>query len=146
MRVEIGPVPLESARSWIDYATTVIDELRAEPRTVAPPDVLEAFSAYLDDWRTAADNDAARHAEVFRWTGDASPDKVEYLVFALYRLGVRLTTEEERGLRAPRPPQAARFHGVLVRSVLGALEREGGAEAHFVAQLREVWEPANERT
>jgi hypothetical protein len=146
MRVEIGPVPLRSAQSWLDYATSIVRELRAEPRTVAPPDVLASFTSYLDDWRTTAHAEAARHDEVFRWIGDASPDKVEYLVFALYRLGVRLTTEEDRGLRPPRPPEAAKFHGVLVRSVLAALEREGEAEAHFVAQLREVWGPANERT
>jgi hypothetical protein len=145
MRVEIGPVPLANAQSWIDYATGIVRELRAEPRTVAPPDVLEAFSSYLDDWQATADAEAARHDAVFRWTGDASPDKVEYLVFALYRLGLRLTNEEDRGLRAPRPPAAAKFHGVLVRSVLAALEREGEGEAHFVAQLREVWQPANER-
>jgi hypothetical protein len=83
---------------------------------------------------------------VFRWTGDAQPETVEYLVFALYKLGVRFTEEEHNGERAPRPAAAARFHTVLVRSILAALERQGEAEAQFVRQLREVWAPANERT
>jgi hypothetical protein len=107
--------------------------------------VLDAFSKYIDDWNATAEAEAARHDEVFRWNGEALPENVEYLVFALYRLGVRLTEEEESGLRPPRPAAAAKFHGVLVRSLLIALEREGEGEAHFVRQLREVWGPANER-
>jgi hypothetical protein len=145
MRVEIGPVALGSAQAWLDYAATVIEELRLDPGAVTS-DVVASFSKYVDDWRATADAEAARHEEVFRWNGEAPPETVEYLVFALYRLGMRLTEEEASGVRAPRPPATAKFHGVLVRSVLVALEREGNAEAHFVRQLREVWAPANERT
>jgi hypothetical protein len=145
VHVEIGPVPLPSAQAWLGYAATVIDELRVEPRAVTS-DVLDAFSKYVDDWQATADLEAARHDEVFRWIGEALPETVEYLVFALYRLGVRLSAETDSGLRPPRPAAAARFHGVLVRSVLIALEREGEAEAHFVRQLREVWGPASDRT
>jgi hypothetical protein len=145
MRVEIGPVPLPSTRAWLDYAAGVIRELRASPRTVTS-DVLDSFSKYVDDWTATAQQAADRHDDVFRWQGEALPETVEYLVFALYKLGVRLTEEEDRGERTPRPPEAARFHGVLVRSLLGALEQEGASEAQFVRQLREVWEPANERT
>jgi hypothetical protein len=144
MRVEIGPVPLPNAQAWLDYAAGVIGELRRDPRAVTS-DVLDSFSKYVDDWQATANVEAARHDEVFRWNGEAMPETVEYLVFALYRLGVRLTAEEESGLRPPRPAAAAKFHGVLVRSVLTALEREGEGEAHFVRQLREVWGPANER-
>jgi hypothetical protein len=145
MRVEIGPVPLPSAQAWLDYAASVIVELRREPRAVTT-DVLDAFSKYVDDWQATADAEAARHDEVFRWNGEALPEAVEYLVFALYRLGVRLTEEEAHGLRPPRPAAAAKFHTVLVRSILAALEHEGAAEAQFVQQLREVWTPAQERT
>ena len=145
MRVEIGPVPLPSAEAWLDYAAGVIGELRRDPRAITS-DVLDAFSKYVDDWQATADAEAVRHDEVFRWSGEAMPETVEYLVFALYRLGVRLTEEEHSGLRPPRPVAAAKFHTVLVRSILAALEHEGEAEAQFVRQLREVWAPANERT
>jgi hypothetical protein len=145
MRVEIGPVPLPSAQAWLDYAASVIGELRSEPRAVTS-DVLDAFSKYVDDWQATADAEAARHDEVFRWNGEALPETVEYLVFALYRLGQRLTEEERSGLRPPRPAAAEKFHTVLVRSILAALEREGASEAQFVQQLREVWTPAKERT
>jgi len=144
VRVDIGPVPLPNAQAWLDYAGGVIAELRRDPRAVTS-DVLDAFSKYVDDWQATADAETARHDEVFRWSGEALPETVEYLVFALYRLGMRLTEEEDSGLRAPRPPAAAKFHTVLVRSVLAALEHEGAAEAQFVRQLREVWAPANER-
>ena len=145
MRVEIGPVPIPNATAWLEYADGVIDELRHSPRLLTS-DVVDAFSKYVDDWHATAEAEAARHEEVFRWTGDAMPETVEYLVFALYKLGVRLTEEEDSGMRPRQPAAAAKFHGVLVRSVLKALEREGDAEAHFVRQLREVWDTANERT
>jgi hypothetical protein len=145
MRVEIGPVAIHSAEAWLDYAAGVIGELRDQPRTVSS-DVLDAFSKYVDDWKATADAEVAHHDQVFRWSGEAKPETVEYLVFALYRLGVQLTEEEDTGRRPPRPAEAARFHTVLVRSVLAALEGEGSAEAQFVRQLREVWAPANERT
>jgi hypothetical protein len=145
MQVEIGPIALPSAQAWLGYAETVIDELRTEPRAVTA-DVVDAFSKYIDDWQATADAEAARNDLVFRWKGEALPETVEYLVFALYRLGVCLSAEEESGRRDPRPAAVAKFHGILVRSLLIALEREGEAEAHFVRQLREVWGPANERT
>jgi hypothetical protein len=145
MRVEIGPVPLPSAQAWLDYAAGVIDELRHDPRIVKS-DVLDAFSKYVDDWSATAEVERARNDVVFRWNGEALPENVEYLVFALYKLGNRFNDEEQNGLRAPQPEAAGKFHRVLVRSVLGALEREGEAEAHFVRQLREVWGSANERT
>jgi hypothetical protein len=145
MRVEIGPVPLPSASAWLDYATNVIEDLRGAPGAVTSG-VLDAFSKYVDDWQATADRAVARGDEVFRWSGQAAPETVEYLVFALYRLGERLTEEQRSGARAPRPPEAQRFHTVLVRSVLAALEREGDAEAHFVAHLREVWGPASDGT
>src|SRR3954462_1564961 len=145
MRVEIGPVLLPSAQAWLDYASGVVDELRHAPGGVTS-DVLAAFSKYIDDWSATAHAEAARHEEVFRWNGEAPPETVEYLVFALYRLGARLSAEADSGLRPPHPPATAKFHGVLVRSVLSALEREGEAEAHFVRQLREVWGAADERT
>jgi hypothetical protein len=144
MRVEIGPVPVASAIAWLDYATGVIDELRVAPRAVTE-DVLDAFTTLVDEWREAASAAIRAGDGIFRWTGDAQPENVEYLVFALYRLGARLTEEEEGGLREPRPAPATKFHTVLVRSVLAALECEGEAEAHFVRQLREVWQPAQER-
>lgn len=144
MRVEIGPVPVGSALAWLDYAGDVIHELRAAPRAVTE-DVLDAFTAYVDEWRATAERATRAGDDVFRWIGDANPENVEYLVFALYRLGTHLTQEEEGGLREPRPAAATKFHTVLVRSVLAALETEGEAEAHFVRQLREVWGPARER-
>jgi hypothetical protein len=141
MRVEIGPVPIESARAWIDYAAGVIAELHANPRIVELR-VLESFSGYVEEWRVVADKEPG---DVFRWQGEASSESVEYLVFALYRIGARLGEEANSGLREPQPPVAYKFHTVLIHNLLGALEHEGEAEAHFVQQLREVWAPANER-
>jgi hypothetical protein len=145
VRVEIGPVPLASANAWLNYAEGVISELRIAPRAVTT-DVLDGFSKYVDDWRATADMAPERGDSVFRWSGEAMPETVEYLVFALYRLGIRLTEEEHAGDRPPRPPEATKFHTVLVRSTLAALEAEGEGEAHFVRQLREVWAPAGEST
>src|SRR4051812_31645801 len=98
MRVEIGPVPTENAVAWFDYASNVISELRAAPRAITT-NVIDAFSGYVDTWSAAA----ATGDKVFRWVGDASPESVEFLVFALYRLGTRFSEERAGGTRQPRP-------------------------------------------
>lgn len=140
MQVEIGPVPSKAALAWLDYADGVLRELDRDDRGI-PAGARAEFRRLTAEWRAAAQADPT-----FRWTGNPDPAHVEFLVLSLYRLGTRLSDEEREGRRELRPPEARRFHVVLVQSVLDALERQGVSEAQFVAQLREQWEPARRNT
>ena len=135
MHVEIGPVSAASARAWIAYATEILSQAQVEPGPT-PPAALTRMRAYLDEWDTAA---AA--GDPFRWSGEAPPEIVEYLIHALYQLGVRVEEEAAQGRARLRPPEADKFHIVLVRSVLDALEHEGPAQAQLAESLRQQWGP-----
>jgi len=141
MQVEIGPVPSSAANAWLDYAEGIVRELDAVDAKGVPAEARAEFARLIREWRAAAAADPT-----FRWRGNPASDQVEYLILALYRLGNRLSDEEHAGQRTVRPPEARRFHVVLVQSVLDALEQQGSAQAQFVAQLREQWEPARRDT
>ena len=135
MRVEIGPVPSDSARAWIGYARETVELLRADPGEV-PPRALDRFVGYLDEWEVPA-----TQSDTFRWTSELSVEMLEYLTNWLYRIGVRVQAEADAGSGRLRPTTADKFHVVLVRSMLDALEREGPGPAQFAEQLRAQWGP-----
>ncbi|HET9730891.1 MAG TPA: hypothetical protein VFR41_15775 [Acidimicrobiia bacterium] len=137
MRVELGPVSSASARAWIEYATDVLAYLRtvADPRLA--PRVLDAFESFLDEWRPIA-----TRPEAFRWTSDDAPERVQYLVNALYLAGTIVEDEAAHGRVSLRPAIADEFHVQLVRQLLDALERQSTADAHFVHEIRDLWSVA----
>ena len=134
MLIEIGPVSRASAIAWLEYATGAVADLRR----VAPPSVassaLDGFEGLITAWR-----DAARRPGPFHWETDEPPERVEYLMKALYTAGLEI----ERGIDAHgmklRPKLADEFHIVLVRQVLDTLAHEGRSSAEFVESLRNEW-------
>ena len=134
MQVDVGPVSRASARAWIAYATETITELRDRLDIDLIAGALDAFVALLDEWRVIAERD-----EPFRWVSDEPPERVQYLVNALYWTGTIVEREAGAGRARLRPPAADEFHVVLVHAALTALERESEADAHFVEELRGVW-------
>jgi hypothetical protein len=136
MHVELGPVPSGAALAWLNYARETLGVVRADPRDT-PPGVLETMARFLEEWTAAA-----RAAPTFRWEGEVSAEHVAYLVEWLYRLGVRVQDDAESGRARLRPPEADKFHVLLVRTVLDTLAREEPSQAHFVDELRARWKIA----
>jgi hypothetical protein len=140
VQVEIGPVSSQSARAWIEYATETLDMLRKTDDPRLPSPVLDAFADLLDAWRPIA-----RKSKPFRWSSREAPERVQFLVYALYVAGLVIEREAAAGRAHLRPMAADEFHFVLVREVLAALARESEADAHFAEELRNVWGVARDK-
>ena len=139
MRVDLGPVPSDSVKAWVVFGRETVAALRAEPGDI-PSRALDRFVGYLDEWGALAEKD-----DPFRWSGEVATEVLEYLTNWLYRLGVRVQADADAGRGRTRPPEADKFHVVLVRSMLDALEREGAGPAQFAEQIRAAWGPIADR-
>ncbi len=132
MLIEIGPVSRASALAWLEYGTYAIGELRRlQPSTIASS-AINGFEELIAAWRSAATEDP------FHWTTDEPPERVEYLMRALYLAGLEIEEGTTRGMKL-RPAAADEFHIVLVRQVLDTLAHEGQSNAEFVDSLRNDW-------
>jgi hypothetical protein len=142
VHAELRPVPSASALAWVGYARGIVAEIAATggrlpdaPDTSVPAEVLEAFSGYLDEWERVA-----RAGPVFRWSGEADAETVEYLVHALYNLARGLAERAERRGVSAMPPEGLDFYDALVVGLLDALAEEGPEPARaFAEELREFW-------
>jgi hypothetical protein len=133
VRVELGPVPADSARAWIGYAREVLATRRAHDAETLPDDVRAGFEAYLAEWETAI------RGQELRWEADVDSELVEYLVHGFYRVATRLAEESERRGGRLSPPEGDLFYRALVNALLDAMAAEGAAAAEFAEQLREFW-------
>jgi hypothetical protein len=134
VRIELGPVSSGSAQAWVDYATDMLALLRTLPEEQLPTHALDGFASLLDEWRPIADHDAT-----FRWSSEEPPERVRYLLNALYVAGTMIEREALSDRARLRPAAADEFHIQVVREVLDALEHESRADAQFVDQMRNVW-------
>ncbi len=134
MLIEIGPVSRASARAWLDYATIALGELRASETPRVPDRALDRFSQLLGQWRRAA----ARKGP-FHWSTDEPPERVEFLMNALYSAGLEIERGAQEGRMTLRPPAADEFHIVMVQQVLDTLAHQGRSNAEFVESLRNDW-------
>jgi hypothetical protein len=132
--IEIGPVSRASARAWLDYATIAVGELRASETPRVPDRAIDRFAELLDEWRTVA----ARKGP-FHWSTDEPPEKVEFLMKALYSAGLEIERGASEGRMTLRPPAADEFHIVMVQQVLDTLAHQGRSNAEFVQGLRNDW-------
>ena len=92
MRVELGPVSSASAQAWISYATDMLVLLRTLPEQPLAPRVLDAFESLIDEWRPIAQGVAP-----FRWSTEEKPERVQYLLNALYVAGTVVEHEAASG-------------------------------------------------
>jgi hypothetical protein len=137
VRIEIGPVSRTSALTWIDYATDALDELRAAHPGTVPTSALDRFGSLLTDWReSAATSDPTTP---FHWETDEPPERVEFLMKALYTAGLEIERGAAAGTMTLRPPAADEFHIVMVQQVLATLARQDRSNAEFVESLRNEW-------
>lgn len=136
VRVEIGPVSRASARAWFDYATEALADLRAAHAGTVPASALDRFGSLLVEWQACAD--AAPDAP-FHWETDEPPERVEFLMKALYTAGLEIERGAVEGTMTLRPAAADEFHLVMVQQVLATLERQDRSNAEFVESLRNEW-------
>jgi hypothetical protein len=137
MRVEVGPVPSESAIAWISYARAVLSGFGLRGVKVeaeAGPEVVAAFRGYLDEWEQTAAEDA-----VFKWTTDLDAEHVQYLVHAFHRVVQRLAEATELRGTALMPPEAVQFDTSLVVGLLDSLAAAGEPMKAFAEELRAFW-------
>lgn len=143
VRVEIGPVPSESANAWFDYADRVIQSLRRIGADRSPPEVLDTFESLVAQWRAHL-RDSGEDTDTFRWVTERPDDEVGYLINALYETGLAVEAANEAGQLELRPSEADEFHYAVVNQVLAALEAEGGSPSHLVEILRDHWNIADD--
>jgi hypothetical protein len=132
--IEIGPVSRASARAWLDYATIAVEELRTSDTPRVPERALERFAELIRQWQRSAE-----HAGPFHWSTDEPPEKVEFLMNALYSAGLEIERGAAEGRMTLRPPAADEFHIVMVQQVLDTLAHQGRSNAEFVESLRNEW-------
>jgi hypothetical protein len=134
VKIEIGPVSRSSALAWLDYGTDAIADLRRVAPTTIASSAIDGFETLIDAWRAAA---AAPGP--FHWETEETPERVEYLMKALYMAGLEIEQGIELHGMKLRPTAADEFHIVLVRQVLDTLATEGRSNAEFVESLRNEW-------
>lgn len=134
MKIEIGPVARASALAWLGYAAeALVDLRRVAPKTLTPS-AMDGFESLIAAWRIAAAQPGP-----FHWTTDEPPERVEFLMKALYQAGLEIEDGIQRHGMRLRPATADEFHIVLVRQVLDTLRLEGRSNAEFVDSLRNDW-------
>lgn len=134
MKVEIGPVPGASVIAWISYGREVCAYFADQHQPSFPLELLERFEGLLDEWAAIA-----VPGELFSWVGDESREEVEFLMKALYEVGLAVEAEHAAGRMGLRPEDADEFHLLVVRQVLGEIAREDPTSAQFVEGLRGEW-------
>ena len=134
MLIEIGPVSRASARAWLDYATIAVGELRSSETPRVPDRAIDRFADLIGQWRRAANREGP-----FHWSADLPPEKVEFLMNALYSAGLEIERGAAEGRMTLRPSAADEFHIVMVQQVLDTLSHQGRSNAEFVESLRNDW-------
>jgi hypothetical protein len=136
VHVRLGPLPSDSARSWIGYARDVLAAVPTEAGGEGvwlPADAVAGFEQFLDDWALAADE-----SDTFRWRGEIPREQAEYLFHAFFRVATHLSARAETtGPMAP--VESEPFYRTLVGGLLTALDQEGDATSEFSEHLRAFW-------
>ena len=118
MRLEIGPFPSAGGQEWIAQARLLVHFLRAGapmPFSV-PPEVLDEFERYFDDWERAAE------VEPFVWSREVDLVLLRTLVTYWLNLAQMLADHPER---QPAGSDEARvFYRTLSAAILAELVRE----------------------
>lgn len=141
MRVVVGPVSAQSAREWLGYARSVVDELEriAPGECFATPEVQEIFDGYLLAWERAASGRGD-----FTWESDIAAEQVEYHVHAFHQVATMLARQAELTGEPQSPPEGEEFYTALLSGVFAALQTESAASAEFAQHLGQFW-PGRER-
>ena len=132
MIVELGPYRSDAASAWIAHARQLLDfasTSRAELPIEVPPEVIEGFRWYLDEWDNAADK-----RDDLRWSAEIEPTDLRTLLTYWLNLA-RVTDERQLPISAQ---LASQFYPAIVADLLDALEKEPGY-GRFCDRARMAW-------
>ena len=131
MRLEIGPFPSVGGLEWIAQARFLVEVVRSgAPMPFAvPPEVLDEFERYFDDWADAAGR------ESFVWSREVDVALLRPLMTYWLNLAQMLADHPEH--QPPGSVEARVFYRNLVAAIL---ERVATEDASF-AVLQERWPP-----
>jgi hypothetical protein len=129
VRLDIGPIPSEGAQEWIDQARFLVRLLRAgaEMPFAVPPEVLDEFDRYFDDWEVAAKSDP------FVWSREV--DLVTLRTLMQYWLNLAQMLADHPENQPPGSPEARVFYRSLAAAILAELV----ASDPDSAPLQERW-------
>lgn len=136
MRVVIGPVSGASARSWLEYARGVIDDLDvvAPAQCDSIPETADIFTTYVAEWEAVAGI-----ADTFLWEADREPEHVQYHLHALHRVAQALVARSDVTGDRTMPDEGRDFYSAVLRGMFDALDAEGPEYRSFVHDLATFW-------
>ena len=132
MRLDIGPFPSVGGHEWITQARLVTGLVRkgAPLPFAVPPEVLDEFEQFYDDW------DEALESDPFVWSRDVALELLRPLMTYWYNLAQMLADHPEH--QPPGSIEARVFYRNLVAGVLAELVRQAPEE---FTVLQERWPP-----
>ena len=121
MRIEVGPFPSDGGQEWIAQARLLVGYLRAGAAMpfAVPPEVLDEFSAFFDDWERAAE------VESFVWSREVDVVLLRALMTYWFNLAQMLVDHPEH--QPPGSSEARVFYRTLVAAILAMVAREDPA-------------------
>ena len=115
MRLEIGPLPSAGGHEWIAQARLLVRLLRAGAQLpfAVPPEVLDEFERYFEDWERAADVDP------FVWSREVDIVLLRGLMTYWFNLAQMLVDHPEN--QPPGSLEARVFYRNLAAAILEQL-------------------------
>ena len=136
VRIRLGPLPAASAQAWLDYATRVLEAIRAgstAPDVTISDEEYESFREYLASWQDAT------VAEPFRWERVEDPERIRMLSARWLEVTALLSGRwDEFGLPEG-PPEGEPFYHGLVEGISDALNGRDVGPDRFGDKLAEAW-------
>ena len=130
---EVGPVPAELAREWLENSRELVRAVAASPDSGGlrvSGAVLHLLDAYLSTWLAACDGGAA----TFRWSADITVDDVQVLAEHWTKLASLTDAQCEQLGWSWAPERTAPVYDAFVAAVVQAL-REHPATAPYGDEL-----------
>ena len=130
MRLDIGPFPSAGGHEWITQARLVTSLVRkgAPLPFAVPPEVLDEFEQFYDDW------DEALETDPFVWSREVELVLLRPLMTYWFNLAQMLADHPE--YQPPGSIEAREFYRNLVDGVLAELVRQAPEE---FTVLRDRW-------
>jgi len=136
VRVELGPLPSQAARSWLGATLRIVAALSAHPELVrleVDREATDTFTSHLLEWL-----DVAERSDVFRWTGREDPATARTLLTYWVRIDQLSDDEIARLGVSWSPPEGQPFFEALTSAIIEAVA-ETPEFGELATELAEIW-------